>query len=99
MNNVGQLSARSVNLGLGAEVGWQSIDADWEASAAEISRDESIALAGECAAAEQQDRTGFRYSLPVNFLAVVMKPHRKAHQKVTHRCTHTQIQSSLLWNR
>ena len=44
VNNVGQPSARSVNLGLGAEVGWQSIDADWEASAAEISRDEPVAL-------------------------------------------------------
>ena len=44
VNSVGQPSARSVNLGLGAEVGWQSIDADWEASAAEISRDEP----GEC---------------------------------------------------
>ena len=44
MNNVGQPSARSVNLGLGEEVGWQSIDADREASAAEISRDEPVAL-------------------------------------------------------
>ena len=43
VNNVGQPSARSVNLGLGAEVGWQSIDADREASAA-ISRDEPVAL-------------------------------------------------------
>ena len=39
-----QPSARSLNLGLGAEVGWQSIDADQEASAAEISRDETVAL-------------------------------------------------------
>ena len=44
MNNMGQPSARSVNLGLGAEVDWQSIDADREASAAEISRDEPVAL-------------------------------------------------------
>ena len=44
MNNVGQPSARSVNLGLGAEVGSPSIDADQEASAAEISRDEPVAL-------------------------------------------------------
>ena len=29
---------------LAAEVGWQAIDADWEASAAEISRDEPVAL-------------------------------------------------------
>ena len=35
VNSVGRPSARSVNLGLGAEVGWQSIDADQEASAAE----------------------------------------------------------------
>ena len=35
VNSMGQPSARSVNLGLGAEVGWQSIDADQEASAAE----------------------------------------------------------------
>ena len=44
VNNVGQPSARSVNLGLGAEVGWQSIDADWEASAAEIYLDKPVAL-------------------------------------------------------
>ena len=42
VNNVGQPSARSVNLGLGAEVGGQSIDADREARAAEISRDEPV---------------------------------------------------------
>ena len=44
VNNMGLPSAMSVNLGLGAEVGWQSIDADQEASAAEISRDEPVAL-------------------------------------------------------
>ena len=44
VNNVGQPSARSVDLGVGAEVGWQCIDADREASAAEISRDEPVAL-------------------------------------------------------
>ena len=42
VNNVGQPGARSLNLGLGAEVGWQSIDVDREASAAEISRDELL---------------------------------------------------------
>ena len=44
VNNVGQPSARSLNLGLGAEVEWQSIDTDQEASAAEISRGEPVAL-------------------------------------------------------
>ena len=44
VNNVGQPSARSVNLGLGAEVGWQSIDADRGASATEISRDEPVCV-------------------------------------------------------
>ena len=37
-----QCGAAHVNLGLGPEVGWQSIDADQEASAAEISCDEPL---------------------------------------------------------
>ena len=44
VNNMGQPIASSVNLGLGAEVEWHSIDADREASAAEISRDEPVAI-------------------------------------------------------
>ena len=44
VNNVEQPSASSLNLGLGAEVEWQSIDADREASAPEISCDEPVAL-------------------------------------------------------
>ena len=43
VNDVGQPSDRSVNIGLGAVVCWQSIDAHREASATEISRDEAVA--------------------------------------------------------